>query len=76
MTEDDQTLVVTDTLQLNAVVAPADATNKDVTWSSDNDTVATVDANGLVTAEAEGVAVITVTTNDGSFTATVEITVE
>ena len=51
---------------LTATVQPANATNKNVTWSSDNETVATVDANGNVTAVAAGTATITVTTTDGS----------
>lgn len=51
---------------LNAKVQPANATNKNVTWSSDNETVATVDTNGKVTAVAAGTATITVTTTDGS----------
>jgi uncharacterized protein YjdB len=58
-----------------ATVAPANATNKDVTWTSDNEAVATV-ANGVVTAVAEGTATITVTTVDGSFTATCVVTVK
>jgi uncharacterized protein YjdB len=73
--EDDQTLEVGQTFQFNAVVEPADATNKNVIWSSSNETVAIVDNNGLVTAVAEGNAVITVTTEDGKFTDTVNITV-
>lgn len=52
---------------LTVTVAPANATNKAVTWSSDNTAVATV-ANGVVTAVAKGTAKITVTTVDGSKT--------
>ena len=63
------------TLTLTATVAPDDATNKAVTWISSNSTVATVDANGVVTAVAPGTATITVTTTDGSFTATCTVTV-
>lgn len=66
---------VTDTGTLVATVAPADATDKSLTWDSDDDTVATVDAAGEVTAVAAGTATITVTTNDGSFTDTCEVTV-
>ena len=56
--------------QLEATVAPANATNKNVTWSSSNSAVASVDENGLVHAEAEGGPVtITATTEDGSKTA-------
>ncbi|WP_342409873.1 S-layer homology domain-containing protein [Paenibacillus sp. FSL R10-2778] len=53
---------------LSAVIAPANATNKTVNWSSSDETVATV-VNGVVTPVGEGTAVITVTTTDGSFTA-------
>jgi len=63
------------TQQLTATVAPADATNKDVTWSSSNNLVATVSAGGLVTGVAAGTATITVTTVDGAHTATSTITV-
>ena len=57
------------TVTLTATVHPDNATNKDVTWSSDNADVATVD-NGTVTAVGAGEATITVTTEDGSKTAT------
>lgn len=59
---------------LVATVEPADATNKDVTWSSSDETVATVE-NGLVTTLQPGTATITVKTVDGGFTATCVITV-
>lgn len=55
--------------QLTATVTPEDAVNKNVTWISDNERVATVNQNGLVTAVGVGVATITVTTEDGGFTA-------
>ncbi len=71
-----ETLVEKNTLQLTATVAPANATNKVVAWSSSNENVATVSATGLVTAVAAGDATITVTTEDGKFTATCKITVE
>ena len=58
-----------DTAQLTAVIEPADAENQNITWTSDDETVAYVDAQGLVTAVSAGRAVITVTTEDGSFTA-------
>ena len=60
---------------LTATVEPSNATNKNVTWQSDNANVATVDANGKVTAVGEGNATITVTTEDGSKTATCTVTV-
>lgn len=61
---------------LTATVTPDNATNKNVTWSSSAEGVATVDANGNVTAVAEGTATITVTTEDGNKTATCTVTVE
>ena len=62
------------TATLVATITPDNATNKNVTWATDNDKVATV-ANGVVTAVAEGKANITVTTEDGAKTATCAVTV-
>ena len=59
---------------LTATVAPENATDKTVTWTSDNEKIATV-ADGKVTAVASGTANITVTTTDGSKTATCAVTV-
>lgn len=57
------------TEKLIPTVLPSNATNKSVVWSSDNSTVATVDTQGKITALKPGIALITVTTVDGSFTA-------
>lgn len=54
---------------LTATVQPADATNRDVTWSSSDDTVATVDKTGTVSAVGAGEATITATTAEGGYTA-------
>lgn len=59
-----------------ATVAPENATDKTVTWSSDKTDIATVDSTGKVTAVKEGTANITVTTKDGSKTATCAVTVK
>lgn len=63
------------TQQLNATISPANATNQNVTWTSSNTAVATVNASGLVTAVAAGTTTITVKTVDGNKTATSTITV-
>lgn len=60
---------------LVATVAPENAKDKSLTWSSSNEGIVTVDANGNVTAVKEGTATITVTTTDGGFTATAKVTV-
>ena len=65
----DQTaisLAVGGTAALNATITPANATNQNLTWSSDKPEVATVDANGKVTAVGAGAATITATATDGS----------
>ncbi len=61
-------------VQLKASVAPDNATDKTVTWSSDKTSVATVDATGKVTAVAEGEA--TITAKAGDKTATCKVTVK
>ncbi|MBK1878491.1 Ig-like domain-containing protein [Pelagicoccus mobilis] len=68
-------IVEGDTVQLTAGVLPANATNQAVSWSTSDATVATVDANGLVSGVAAGTANITVTTSDGGFTDSTAVTV-
>ncbi len=63
-----------ETLTLTATVNPNNATDQSVSWSTSDANVATVE-NGVVTAVAAGNATITVTTTDGSFTATCAVTV-
>lgn len=69
------TIPVGGTDTLTATIAPANASNQGITWASDNETVATVDAAGKVTAVSTGTANITVTTTDGGFTAACLVTV-
>lgn len=54
------------TLKLKAVVSPEDTTIKDVTWTSRNPAIATVDENGVVTGKKRGSVTITATAADGS----------
>lgn len=60
------TLSKDQTYNLKATITPSNATNKAVTWSSSNTSVATVDANGKVTAKSLGTATITAKAKDGS----------
>ena len=67
-------LFTSNTATLTATVEPSDAANQNVTWQSNNANVATVD-NGTVTAVGAGEATITVTTEDGNYTAACKVTV-
>lgn len=67
LSQDDAVLTVgAETLTLTATVAPANAKDKTVTWTTSNDAVATVDANGVVTAVSAGTATITATATNGT----------
>ena len=71
------TMNVGETTKLSYDIYPADATNKNVTWCSSNPNIAVVDAsNGRVTTKKVGETIITVTTNDGSFVASCELSVK
>ncbi len=75
ISDTSKTLKENNTYMFTVTITPNDATNKNLTWTSDNELVATVDPDGNVTAVKPGNAVITVTTVDGTFTATCNITV-
>lgn len=64
----NEQLSVGNTLQLSATVYPSNATNKSVTWRSDDSSVASVNSSGLVTAKAPGSTYIYCTAKDGSGT--------
>ncbi|MFN3529284.1 MAG: Ig-like domain-containing protein [Bacteroidia bacterium] len=68
-------LVVADSAQLNATVLPTSASNQNVSWTSSDATVASVDSNGVVRALAAGTSWIIVTTNDGGFSDSCQLSV-
>ncbi|WP_052158656.1 Ig-like domain-containing protein [Halobacillus sp. BBL2006] len=65
-----------ETLQLVATIEPENATNKDIIWSSSNESVASVDSNGLVSLINDGQVVIAATSVEGGYSDTVNIIVE
>lgn len=63
---EDVELSTTEKVQLSATVLPANTTTPNVTWSTSNSNIATVDGSGLITAIAPGICDIVATTTDGS----------
>ena len=63
------------TVQLAASIKPSNAANKNLSWSVSDETIISVDGQGTVTGLSLGTATVTVTTEDGGFTASAEITV-
>ena len=68
-------IYTSDTVQLEAIILPANATNRNITWSIADSTIASLN-NGTVIGLKPGNTTITVTTEDGGFTATAPIKVE
>jgi uncharacterized protein YjdB len=75
LSPEELTLAKGDSRLLDAIVLPSTASDKSVTWSSSNTSVATVSSSGAVTAKAVGRATITATTNDGEKKASCSVTV-
>ena len=65
-----------DTVKIEAVILPQEATNRNVTWSIADPTLATISDKGVVIALKPGETTITVTTEDGGFTATAPVVIE
>ena len=68
-------LTVGSTVELSAEVSPANATNKKVSYSSSDESIASVNVDGEVSAIAQGAATISITTDEGAYTATCQIKV-
>ena len=75
LNKENLSLEVGDTSNLVATINPTDATNKNVTWTSSDESVATISDSGIITAISKGTTNITVTTVDGNFSATCKLTV-
>ena len=76
LTEETETVAVGSKTLLTAVLNPINATNQNIIWTSSNEAISTVDENGIVEGIGEGNVTITATTEDGSYKATCEVTVE
>ncbi|WP_437368381.1 Ig-like domain-containing protein [Maribacter litoralis] len=61
--------------QVNAVILPNNATNQNIFWTSSDNTVASVNSSGFITAEEVGQTIITVTTEDGNKSAQIAVSV-
>ena len=70
------TLIKGNTETLTATINPSNAMNKNLTWSSSDSNIVTVDNNGLITGKKRGTATITITSEDGSKTDTCEVIVK
>lgn len=70
LSQTNTAVAINQNFQLTATIAPSNASNQAVNWSSSNSTVATVSSSGVITGVLAGNATITATTTDGSFAAT------
>ena len=75
LSETTKAMITGTSFSLTGTISPANATNKAISWSSNNAAIAAVDGNGKVTAVSAGTATITITTVDGSKAATCVVTV-
>ncbi len=75
ITSTEKKISLGETTCINARTLPLDNSDNEITWSSDDENIATVDEKGNVTGIGQGSCTITATTVDGGYTATCEITV-
>ncbi len=71
----NEAIVIREILDLTETIMPSNASNQSVVWTSSDASIITVDTNGTISGESEGVATITVTTVDGNYAATTVVTV-
>lgn len=75
LSHEDITIEITDEFELRATISPEDATNKKIIWNSSDEKVAKVSEAGLITGVGEGKTIITAKSEDGDYTAQVDVTV-
>jgi len=73
--EGDKAIAIGETVKLTATIAPANATNKKNIWNSSNPEIASIGTDGTIEGKAAGETTVTVTTEDGSKTATCKVEV-
>jgi len=73
--QDDFNMLVGEVIYLTATITPYNATNTNIIWSSSDNNIATINAQGVVTAISSGVVTITATTEEGGLTDFITITV-
>lgn len=75
LTTTSTTLKIGGNQELQYEIIPANATNRDITWSSSNTDIVTVNPNGKITGVGQGSATVKATTNDGGFEASCNVNV-
>ena len=75
LTVDNDTIGIGSAIQVNAIIEPANATNRDLIWTSSDTTIATVDSKGVVKGRKTGTVTITAKTKDGKLIASTVITI-
>jgi len=75
LTTTDINIIIGETKNLTAIIQPANASNKNVIWTTSNSNIATVDNSGLVIGKTSGTITIMATTQDGNYTDTSNVVV-
>ncbi len=75
LNKESLTLEINDKYELKSIILPADASNKNIIYKSENDNIATIDEQGIITAINKGNTKIIIQSEDGNITKEVEVTV-